>query len=452
MSGIDALRGARLQRIDGPRPDLFAFELYRPALSGVLVVATGLGEARWGWVDERPRGDPASAFVQQLRKHVENARILEAGADGAGAVLELARGDARPRLIVPASPANLLLELDGAIIGAADVGALRRAGGELGEPAPAGAATGATLAVTFVALAEVGPALVERAMSATVDARRAALRKALRRHAKKLRRRLTKIEADLARVDRVPGLRKRGNLLVAHLHELSSEADAVELTDWETGEPITIPIGEGRTPQQEAEALFKRARKLERGGDMAIERHALTEDEVARAQSLLEAAEGPADSLDEIERAARRLGAVPRPKSKRGDAPSARQPFRKFAGSGDRPILVGRSARDNDTVTLSAKPWDLWLHARGVTGSHVVVPLAKRETCPAELLIDACHLAAHFSASRGESVVDVQHTARRHVRKPKGFGAGAVRVEQEKVTVLRVEPERLERLLAAEDR
>jgi len=451
VSEIEALRGARLQRIDGPRPDLFAFEVYRPALSGVLVLATGLGEARWGWVDERPRGDPASAFVQQLRKHVENARVLQARADAAGAVLELARGDARPRLILVGTPANLLLELDGSVVGAADVAALRRAGGELGQPAPELAAE-AALAQTFAALSEVGPRLVERAMSASVDARRAALRKALRRHVRKLGRRLTKIEGDLARVDEVPGLRKRGHLLVAHLHELPDETDAVELTDWETGAPVTIPIGEGRTPQQEAEALFKRARKLERGGEMAIERHALTEDEIARARSLLEAADGPAEGLDETERAARRLGAVPRPKGARDHASTKRQPFRRFAGTGDRPILVGRSARDNDTVTLAARPWDLWLHARGVTGSHVIVPLGKRETCPAELLIDACHLAAHFSASRGEAVIDVQHTARRHVRKPKGFPAGAVRVEQEKVVALRVERARLTRLLSHEDR
>jgi len=46
---------------------------------------------------------------------------------------------------------------------------------------------------------------------------------------------------------------------------------------------------------------------------------------------------------------------------------------------------------------FSARGHDLWLHAKGRTGAHVVVPLDKGHTCPAEVLIDAAHLAAHFS-------------------------------------------------------
>jgi len=44
-------------------------------------------------------------------------------------------------------------------------------------------------------------------------------------------------------------------------------------------------------------------------------------------------------------------------------------------------------------------------------------------------------------------LVDVSYVARRHVRKPKGSAPGAVRVEREKVLGLRVDPDRLARLL-----
>jgi predicted ribosome quality control (RQC) complex YloA/Tae2 family protein len=81
----------------------------------------------------------------------------------------------------------------------------------------------------------------------------------------------------------------------------------------------------------------------------------------------------------------------------------------------------------------------------------VIVPLEKSRVCPSDLLVDAAHLAAHFSGARGEGVVEVQHVPRRHLRKPRGSAPGLVVVDREKVTVLRVEPDRLARLLAAED-
>ena len=79
-----------------------------------------------------------------------------------------------------------------------------------------------------------------------------------------------------------------------------------------------------------------------------------------------------------------------------------------------------------------------------------MVPLSKGATLGSELLVDAATLAAHFSKSRGEDRVEVQHTERRYVRKPRGFPPGAVRVTREKVIVVRLEPARLKRLLASE--
>jgi predicted ribosome quality control (RQC) complex YloA/Tae2 family protein len=114
-------------------------------------------------------------------------------------------------------------------------------------------------------------------------------------------------------------------------------------------------------------------------------------------------------------------------------------------------ILVGRGAAHNDALTFRvAKPHHLWMHARGVAGAHVIVPLPRDRSCPPDLLIDAAHLAAHFSDARGEAVVEIAHAPRKWVRKPRGAPPGLVVVDREKVLVLRVEPDRLARLLARE--
>ena len=134
---------------------------------------------------------------------------------------------------------------------------------------------------------------------------------------------------------------------------------------------------------------------------------------------------------------------------RREDRP--RLPYRRFVGSGERDIWVGRGPEDNDALTLRhARPQDLWLHCRGRAGAHVVVRLGRGEAVASELLVDAATLAAHFSSARGEQTVEVSYVPRRFVHKRKGAPAGAVVVDRDKTLLLRVEPRRLARLLESE--
>ncbi len=127
-------------------------------------------------------------------------------------------------------------------------------------------------------------------------------------------------------------------------------------------------------------------------------------------------------------------------------------PFRTFHARTGARLLVGRGAVQNDLVTFQvARPHDLWLHAKGYAGAHVIVPLAKNQSCPGDVLADAAHLAAHFSDARDEAVVDVQYVARRHLRKPRGSAPGLVVVEREKVIAVRIEAAVLRALLESEE-
>jgi predicted ribosome quality control (RQC) complex YloA/Tae2 family protein len=80
-----------------------------------------------------------------------------------------------------------------------------------------------------------------------------------------------------------------------------------------------------------------------------------------------------------------------------------------------------------------------------------VVRLDRGKAPDQETFLDAAHLAVHFSDARGEPQAEVAATRAKHVRKPKGSAPGAVTYSQEKVVLLRVEPPRLERLLAEEE-
>jgi predicted ribosome quality control (RQC) complex YloA/Tae2 family protein len=127
-----------------------------------------------------------------------------------------------------------------------------------------------------------------------------------------------------------------------------------------------------------------------------------------------------------------------------------RVPYLEYLAWRGQRVLVGRGATDNDRLTTKvARPQDLWLHARGVPGAHVVVPLEKDAVCPSELLVDAATLAAYHSDARDEDTVEVHYTPRRYVRKPRKSAPGQVALDREKVLTLRVEKARLERLLAS---
>ncbi|MGB8933369.1 MAG: NFACT RNA binding domain-containing protein, partial [Anaeromyxobacteraceae bacterium] len=163
----------------------------------------------------------------------------------------------------------------------------------------------------------------------------------------------------------------------------------------------------------------------------------------------------PIETLPRLEREARAISAGPKPQR----APAARRrreepqlPYRTFRSLASVPILVGRGAPENDALTLRvARGNDAWLHARGVSGAHVVIRVAKGQSPDQETLLDAAHLAVHFSDARGAPTCDVAWTRARFVRKPKGSAPGAVTYSQERVIALRVEPRRTERLLAEEE-
>lgn len=93
-------------------------------------------------------------------------------------------------------------------------------------------------------------------------------------------------------------------------------------------------------------------------------------------------------------------------------------------------ILVGRSARENDRLSLrEARPDDLWLHAAGYAGSHVVVRAVEGTTgeVPAVVVEQAARLAIWHSKARGAGGKVAVHLCRaRDVSKRRGAPAGQV--------------------------
>jgi predicted ribosome quality control (RQC) complex YloA/Tae2 family protein len=73
---------------------------------------------------------------------------------------------------------------------------------------------------------------------------------------------------------------------------------------------------------------------------------------------------------------------------------------------------------------------DLWLHARGVPGSHVIVKFDGRPI-PDPVIDQAASLAAYYSTNRSNGKVLVDVTRCIYVKKIKGSGQGMVTYRNE---------------------
>ncbi|MBA4158945.1 MAG: DUF814 domain-containing protein [Gemmatimonadetes bacterium] len=251
------------------------------------------------------------------------------------------------------------------------------------------------------------------------------------------RRRAERIRAELGRAGEAEQMRTFGDLLLAHLHRVPRGAESVRLRDWEDQE-VEIALDPTRTPAQNADAWYEKARRRSRALERLPQLLAEAEEEASRWEAALHHAEAagelPAWAAEELERSPTRETA-----GRNVEEPSA--PYRRYRTSGGLEVRVGRSSKDNDRLTFGfSSPGDIWLHARSVPGSHVILRWPDPEgNPPARDLEEAAGLAALFSKSRTSGLVAVDWTRRKYVRKPRGAPPGAV-IPQRVKTVF-VEPE-----------
>jgi len=449
------LVGARVRRLDSPEAGLLALSLFTAELRAVLLLRVSGERVGAGLVAERPQGLPATSFVQKLRKELENARISAFEQPDASTLsLLLTRSEQSTRLVCDFARGAFVLEREGKILIRTGPASARAARVQVAWPE------------TLEVLQDCGARLIAEQAEEGLDARRSALARIVRAAQKKLHKRMGALEGDIARAEEAAPLRARASLLITQQHAVKRGQVSVELTDYSLDPPalVTVALDPKRTLQEQIEAWFKQAKRFERGAQLAGQRRVATQHEIAQLEQLLAelAAAADNDGLDPLAERARALGlagvgralsAERESASRKAPARQERKPYRQFAGWKERTILVGKNAQDNDVLTREhARPQDLWLHARGEAGAHVVVPMQRNEVCPEELLLDAAHLAAHFSDARGEITVEVSYTGKRYVRKPRGSAPGQVTLEREKVIALQLEPARIEHLLSRERR
>ena len=274
------------------------------------------------------------------------------------------------------------------------------------------------------------------------------VRRALRDEIRRLERLTVNLARDQEHVEREEEYRRYGDLITSHMGRLKAGMAEAVVEDYFSGsrEEISIPLKPDLSPPENARWYFRQARKA-RDGRKAVEHR------IARARKRLEEVTGIRDmlerdtdekTLEQVHRACVKLDLVKAPRKPEAAKRSRKKVKgdihpRRYLTSGGHLLLVGRNSRENEALTKSAAPDDIWLHARDLGGSHVILRRVDKTQMPSrKTLYEAACLTAYFSKGRGSTTVPVDYTERRYVRKMKNGGPGQVVFTREKT--LFVEP------------
>ena len=266
------------------------------------------------------------------------------------------------------------------------------------------------------------------------------IRRRLSQTLKNARRRLAAMQAEFDEAARAEEYKRKGHALWANIGQLSGRPAQVELADLfdsEGDSTLRIDLDVNRNLAENAAAYLKAAQKYERRQQVLPPRLAELKRQCAQYEHWIGAVDAGTWEADAA------LQNWLESKVTSTDKTASKQPQahpRRYKTSTGWSVWAGRNNKENDILTHKmAVQNDLWFHARGYAGSHVVLRSEGRKEAPSKQTIEeAAALAAYWSKGKTAKKVSVAYTLVKHVTKPRGGAPGQALLRREKTIV--VEP------------
>lgn len=473
----------RVQKVREVNPECRVFRFRVPGQTHNLLVSTERQLTRLH-LTETHRKQPAkpTPFTMQLRKWLEGAELEDIGLINNDRVIDFrfrtsTREDdetvtptcrfiaeltgIRPNLYLLDSDDVIQGQLNPETIGQRDLSPKRPY--ESPPPPPDADAADQTRWDSSESVSQKIESFYEqKAQELTLDSRFDRLRQSVSEHINKLEDRIPKLESDLERTKQADTYKKWGELLQSAWGDAEKGDESVTVTDYYADKmpDVEIPLDPNKTLQENIEHYFHQYERYKDATTRVQQRLEETKQRLAQLQQAAERLDSQdrfeLEELDEIQEKLVDEGLITDPrqteKSTEGTK-GERKPYREFRAASGQAILVGKKAKDNDTLTTSiARGRDFWFHARDWPGSHVILRMPKyTDAPPSEDLLDAATLAAHYSKGSSDTKVAVAYTRAKHVDKPKGYPPGQVTISEDSNIVVRLEEDRLERLMNSGD-
>ncbi len=268
--------------------------------------------------------------------------------------------------------------------------------------------------------------------SRTRESEQDLLEKRLRTMMEKSERTADAMEEDRDTSARPTEYERFGKLLLGNLTAVKPGMESITLPA--EGIPVTITLQRDLTPAANAQRYFEKAKRSRTARKQTDERLSSIRDRIGVLRSLLDELSAQPDIKAFIERRSADLQALGLSEKQKA---SADLPFRVYHVEGGFEVWAGKNSKSNDELTMKhARPNDLWFHARGAGGSHVILRVNTAKGEPGKRArMQAASVAAFFSKMKGAKMVPVAMTQRKYVRKPKGAPPGTVVIEREEVII-----------------
>lgn len=259
---------------------------------------------------------------------------------------------------------------------------------------------------------------------------------------------LTKLEATLAEAKDADRFRIIGELLTTYMHQMKRGDTTVEVVNYydEDQATVKIELDPQQTPSENAQRYFKRYSKQKNSQIVVLEQMELTGREIEYFNNILQQLEIAA--IGDIEEIREELvsGGYLRERVRRGPKKkkNAKPKLLCYTSSEGIDIFVGKNNLQNEYVTNKlASSNDTWLHTKDIPGSHVVIRSTEFGDATLE---EAAMISAHYSQAKSSSLVPVDYTLIRHVKKPSGSKPGFVIYDHQKTVFITPDEARLKAL------
>ncbi len=451
------LVGGQIRRIDQPHAWNIVLEIENKGSLHLLLFSTHRHHARCHLITKRdlnPLSPPP--FCQLLRAHLRYKKILSLEALEHDRIVRLRtawqEGEAASEITLLAelkgSDSNLLLlNAEGKIFGTQYTSHRRSL--SLGASYQATTIKPPLLPITEMPRLASLNASAEHFFRALEEkeTRETAKRNLLFKYNHEIRknhRRLSRLSTRLLEVQAASRFRNLGEILKMHLHEIEAGASQFQTSDPNDpdAKPVLIPLNPVLSPTENMAQLFKQYKRGERNigaiqSAIKIVQKKIAQLDTEKVKAMTEEAVVNAAST-----------AYPSAAKKKRKEEKAGPP--RYRSADDIILIVGRDDLENTCVTFEiARGKDLWFHARGVPGAHLIVRMGRQKDLPHQSLLDAATLALHFSRSKEDGKGEVIYTQKKYLRKVKGGKQGAVLWTQEKTIHIAIEPQRLARVLGS---
>ncbi len=260
------------------------------------------------------------------------------------------------------------------------------------------------------------------------------LTKTLKQRLKKLQKKLEIHESNIQKALDTDIYRIKGELLTANLHMVRPGLKKIIVENYYDPDyaKMEIELNPALSPSANATKYFKKVSKIREAAKVSREMLYDLNKDINYLESVLLSLDNvyTLSDLDEIEEEVRRIGFIPPQKGKQKKKKGKSKPLQYLSTSG-LTILVGKNNNQNDRLTRSAEDEDIWLHAKNIPGSHVILKVGDKAYDDLALK-EAATLAAYYSKGRQSSKVEIDYTEKKNVKKPNGAKPGMVIYETNK--------------------